>query len=58
MPDAVAGKEVSVSETVTMTDDDHFTFEMYGPGPGPGGKTFKVLEIAYTRQGAQGISAK
>ena len=58
MPDAVAGKEVAVTETVTMTDDDHFTFEMYGPGPGPGGKTFKVLEIAYTRQGAQGVSAK
>jgi len=31
-----------------MTDDDHFTFALYGPGPG--GKTFKMLEIAYTRQ--------
>ncbi len=46
--DAAAGKEVPVSETITMTDDDHFTFEMHGPGPG--GKTFKMLEIAYSRQ--------
>jgi hypothetical protein len=48
VPDAVAGKEVPVSETVTMTDDDHFTFEMHGQGPG--GKMFKMLEIAYSRQ--------
>jgi hypothetical protein len=48
VPDALAGKEVPVSETVTTTDDNHFTFEMNGPGPG--GKTFKMLEIAYSRQ--------
>jgi len=48
VPDAAAGKEVPVSETITLTDDDHFTFEMHGPGPG--GKTFKMLEIAYSRQ--------
>ncbi|HEY4882969.1 MAG TPA: DUF1579 domain-containing protein [Myxococcales bacterium] len=47
-PDPVAGKEVPYSNTTTMTDDDHFTFALYGPGPG--GKTFKMLEIAYTRQ--------
>lgn len=46
--DAVAGKAVPITETVTFTDDDHFTFEMSGPGPG--GKVFKMLEIAYTRQ--------
>jgi Protein of unknown function (DUF1579) len=46
--DALAGKEVPVTETLTMTNDDHFSFEMRGPGPG--GKTFKMLEIAYTRQ--------
>jgi hypothetical protein len=48
MSDAVAGKEVVVTEIMAMTDDDHFTFEMHGPGPG--GKTFKMMEIAYTRQ--------
>jgi len=46
--DAVAGKEVPVSETVTMKDDNNFTFEMQGPGPD--GKMFKTLEIVYTRQ--------
>jgi hypothetical protein len=48
MPDAVAGKAVPATETVTYTDDDHFTFELYGPGPG--GKTVKMIEILYTRQ--------
>ncbi|MGZ6125966.1 MAG: DUF1579 domain-containing protein [Myxococcales bacterium] len=48
MPDAVAGKAVPVTEIVTYTDDDHFSFEMHGPGPG--GKPFKMIEIAYTRQ--------
>jgi hypothetical protein len=46
-PDPIAGKEVPVSETMTMTDDDHFTFELRGPGPD--GKMFKMLEIVYTR---------
>jgi Protein of unknown function (DUF1579) len=46
--DAAAGKEVTMTETITVTDDDHFSFELHGPGPG--GKTFKMLEIAYTRQ--------
>ena len=48
MPDAVAGKAVPMTETLTYTDDDHFSFEMHGPGPG--GKNFKMIEIAYTRQ--------
>jgi uncharacterized protein DUF1579 len=48
MSDAVTGKPAAVTETVTYTDDDHFTFELRGPGPG--GKTFKMIEIAYTRQ--------
>ena len=48
MSDAMAGKTVPVTETMTYTDDDHFTFEMQGPGPG--GKPFKMLEIAYSRQ--------
>jgi hypothetical protein len=48
MPDAVAGKNVSITEIVTYTDDNHFTFEMHGPGPD--GKSFKMMEIAYARQ--------
>ena len=48
MADAMAGKEVPISETFTMTDDNNFTFQMYGPGPD--GKSFKTLEITYTRQ--------
>jgi hypothetical protein len=47
VPDPIAGKEVPVSQTMTMTDDDHFTFELRGPGPD--GKMFKMLEIVYTR---------
>lgn len=47
VPDAVAGKEVNIQETITQTDDNHFTFVMWGPGPD--GKLFKTLEIAYTR---------
>lgn len=48
MSDAMAGKAVPVTQIITYTDDDHFGFEMHGPGPG--GKAFKMLEIAYTRQ--------
>jgi len=48
MPDPVAGKAVPATEMITYTDDDHFTFELHGPGPG--GKTFKMVEIVYTRQ--------
>ena len=46
--DAMAGKAVPITDTLTFTDDDHFTMEMHGPGPG--GKNFKMLEITYTRQ--------
>ena len=46
--DAIAGKEVPVSQTLTMNGDNSFTFEMQGPGPD--GKMFKTLEILYTRQ--------
>jgi hypothetical protein len=47
-PDAIAGKEIPVSQTMTIKDDNAFTFEMQGPGPD--GKPFKTLEIVYTRQ--------
>ncbi|HUJ25033.1 MAG TPA: DUF1579 domain-containing protein [Myxococcales bacterium] len=45
--DPIAGKEMSVTETVTVTDDNNFRFEMAGPGPD--GKPYKSLEIVYTR---------
>ncbi len=46
--DAIAGKEITVSQTMTIKDDNSFTLEMQGPGPD--GKQFKSLEILYTRQ--------
>jgi hypothetical protein len=46
--DPITGKEITVTETMTMKDENNFTFEMWGPGPG--GKTFKTLEINYSRQ--------
>ncbi len=49
VPDAVAGKSVPITETITYTDADHFTFEMFGQAPG-GKKPYKSLEIVYTRQ--------
>ncbi len=48
MADAVAGKEVPITSTMTLKDDNSFTFEMTAPGPD--GKQFKTLEIVYTRQ--------
>jgi len=47
MSDAVAGKAVPVSTTMTMKDDNTMVFEMTGPGPD--GKPFKTMEIVYTR---------
>src|SRR5262249_12545524 len=47
MSDAVAGKAVSVSTTMTVKDDNTMVFEMHGPGPD--GKPFKTMEIVYTR---------
>lgn len=54
--DAIAGKEVPVSMTTTRISDDNLKFEMFGPGPG--GKTFKTLEIVYTRAGATKAEAE
>jgi hypothetical protein len=48
--DPIAGNEVQVSMTTTRMSDDNFKFELFGTGPG--GKTFKTLEIVYTRAGA------
>ena len=47
MSDAIAGKAVPVSTTMTMKDDNTMVFEMNAPGPD--GKPFKTMEIVYTR---------
>jgi hypothetical protein len=47
MSDAVAGKAINVSTTLTMKDDNTMVMEMHGPGPD--GKAFKTMEIVYTR---------
>jgi hypothetical protein len=49
MPDPIAGKAVPVTQVMKYADDDHFVMELHGPGPS-GGKPFKMMEIAYSRQ--------
>lgn len=46
--DPMTGKEISVTETVVVKDADHHTFEMWGPDKS--GKTFKMMQIEYTRK--------
>jgi hypothetical protein len=46
--DPMTGKAQSMTEKVTVTDADHHTMEMWGPGPD--GKSFKMMEIAYSRK--------
>jgi hypothetical protein len=48
MADPMTGKDTTVDETITVKDKDHHTLEMYGPGPD--GKSFKMMEITYTRK--------
>lgn len=48
MDDPRTGKSSKVKEKVTIVDDDHHTLEMWGAGPD--GKTFKMMEIAYSRK--------
>ena len=48
MPDPTTGKMTTTKEKMTVTDADHHTFEMWGAGPD--GKSFKMMEIAYTRK--------
>lgn len=48
MPDPMTGKDAQIQEKITMVDADHHTMEMWGPGPD--GKTFKMMEIAYSRK--------
>ncbi|MFY9552842.1 MAG: DUF1579 domain-containing protein [Thermoanaerobaculia bacterium] len=46
--DPTTGKPTSVDEKMTIVDNDHHNFEMWGKGPN--GKTFKMMEIQYTRK--------
>lgn len=46
--DPMTGKDMVAEEHVTVADADHHTSEMYGPAPD--GKTFKMMEIAYSRK--------
>ena len=48
MMDPVSGEQVSSEERMTMIDNDHQVFEMYGPGPD--GRSYKMMEITYTRK--------
>ncbi len=46
--DVVAKKPAKYRSVLTILDNDHHKFEMFGPGPD--GKSFKALEISYTRK--------
>jgi hypothetical protein len=46
--DPVTGKDVAIEEKITVADNDHHTFEMWAPGPD--GKSFKTMEIKYSRK--------
>ena len=48
MPDPTTGKMTTMKEKLTVTDADHHTFEMWGAGPD--GKSFKMMEITYSRK--------
>lgn len=48
MPDPMTGKMMTLKQKVTITDSDHHTFEMWGPAPD--GKSYKMMEITYTRK--------
>lgn len=52
--DAVQGKAVTFTSTMTVKDDNNFTFELSGPAPD--GKVYKMMEIQYAR--AKGAGAK
>jgi hypothetical protein len=48
MDDVVTKKTMKLKSMVTIVDNDHHTYEMWGPAPD--GKTFKSLEVQYTRK--------
>jgi hypothetical protein len=46
--DVVVKKPVKIKTLLTIVDNDHHLFEMWGPDPG--GKSYKMVEISYTRK--------
>jgi len=48
MIDPMSGKPANLKSKMTVTDNDHHKFEMWGPAPD--GKTYKMMEINYTRK--------
>ncbi|MEO8431712.1 MAG: DUF1579 domain-containing protein [Acidobacteriota bacterium] len=48
MADPMTGKMSNIKQVMTMTDNDHHKFEMWAAGPD--GKSFKMMEIEYTRK--------
>jgi hypothetical protein len=46
--DPATGKVTTSDQKITIADNDHHTIEMWGKGPD--GKTFKMMEIQYTRK--------
>jgi hypothetical protein len=46
--DPVSGKQGTAEEKVTIVDDDHHTLELWTKGRN--GKTFKMMEIQYSRK--------
>jgi hypothetical protein len=48
MADPMTGKDATMDEKITVADADHHTMEMWSPGPD--GKSYKNMEIVYTRK--------
>lgn len=48
MPDPMTGKDSTSDQKITIVDADHHVMEMWGAGPD--GKTYKMIEIAYSRK--------
>ena len=48
MPDPMTGADMAVTNKLIITDADHHTMEMWTPAPD--GKTFKMMEIVYSRK--------
>ena len=46
--DPVTGKPTTNDQKITITDNDHHTIEMWGKTPD--GKSYKMMEIQYTRK--------
>ena len=46
--DPMTGKEAKTEERITVQSHDQHTFEMWGAGPD--GKSFRMMEIVYTRK--------